>query len=247
MRRESGSTQISGLNDDLLKARAALEDAQAAVKRHEATLATKTREISDLERKSAEAAKSLQAAEQEKSALGIKIDTLTSQLAAREKERKDDAATRQSLQTELDDLRKVMAAKSSEDIKRNEADRSRETEMARLRDQVAASQKALEEQVAQSQKLSEKLRVDFEGIATAYKTAQAEVKTLKAAIAAREKEVEGVKGDKERYEREARDSASELGRVRERIKGMEGELGAMSVSRDVSLAHPSDTRAGCPC
>ena len=134
-----------------------------------------------------------------------------------------------------------MAAKSSEDIKRQEADRSRETEMTRLREQVVNAQKALDDQVAQSQKLSEKLRVDFEGIATAYKAAQGEVKSLKSAIAGKEKEVEVARREKERYEREARESRDELGRDRETIKGLQGELDGMRMTRDVSP--PPATRA----
>ena len=197
-------------------------------------MSAKTREIADLESRIGDGAKALQAAESEKAALGVKIETLTSQLAARDKERSADASTRQRLEGELDDLRKVMAAKSSEDIKRQEADRSREAEMSRLREQVTSAQKALDEQVAQSQKLSEKLRVDFEGIASAYKNEQAEVKNLKGQIGLKEKEAQGAREEKERHEREARESADELQKARERIKGLEGELGGMTLARDVS-------------
>jgi myosin protein heavy chain len=197
-------------------------------------VAAKVAELRDLQGKMADSASALQAAEKDKAALGVKIDTLSSQLAAREKERSADAAARQRLESELDDLRKVMAAKSSEDIKRQEADRSREAEMSRLREQVAAAQKGLDDQISQSQKLSEKLRVDFEGIASAYKAAQGEVTSLKSAIASKEKEADAARLDKERYAREARESRDELGRVQDRIKSLDGELSAMGVVRDVS-------------
>jgi hypothetical protein len=53
-----------------------------------------------------------------------------------------------------------MAAKTSEDEQRREADRSKEQEMGRLREQVARLQKSLDEQRETSLQLANKLLVD---------------------------------------------------------------------------------------
>lgn len=178
--------------------------------------------------------KAQQSADQTTAALNLRVESLTSDLAARDREKATDASARQKLETELDDLRKVMAAKSSEDIKRQEADRSREAEMSRLREQAASAQKALGEQREQSQQLSNKLRVDLEGIMSSYKAADKELKGLKVTLHLKEKELLAVQGRMERADGEKRGVEGELKRVRESLAEVEKKLQGAEMGRDVS-------------
>lgn len=178
--------------------------------------------------------KAQQTSDQATATLKLRIEALTSDIAARDREKSADAAARHKLEKELDDLRKVMAAKSSEDIKRQEADKSREAEMTRLRESAALAQKALEDQREQSQQLSNKLRVDFEGIMSSYKAADKELKGLKVVMEGKERELAGLRERMERADGERRGVEAELKRVREGLEEVERKLKGAEVNRDVS-------------
>jgi len=223
------------------------DEFQSVIRRHEATITSKQRQIADLEVQLAADSKAQQASEQAKSALQVKIDGLTASLADREKERQIAASARQKLEKELDDLRKVMADKSTEDIRRREADKSREAEMTRLRDQVVAAEKAREEQQKAQTEFANTLRVQVEGLQGQHKSAEKELKTVKSALKDKEAELSQLRGDMEELEGTIRASQKALQNVREQMESVETKLKMTAKARDVSdasylclLADPQD-------
>ena len=117
----------------------------------------------------------------------MKIQELQEEIGKRARGREVEVTARQKIEKELDDLRLVMAAKSSEDSKRQEAERSRETEMISMRERVAAQQKALDAQREGAQQLANKLRVDVEGLRQSHTATQRDLKAAQVSLAEREK------------------------------------------------------------
>ncbi len=83
-------------------------------------------------------------------------------MLAKEKERDSETTQRRQLEKALDELRQAMAAKTSEDAKRDQAEKSRESELARLRDEKSQLQQQLQAQNESAQALAGKLRTEFE-------------------------------------------------------------------------------------
>lgn len=229
---QSGRDQQAALDEELRKARQAMEGLQQQIQRHESTVSALQRDIRDLEGKHAASQKAHQASEQGKAALQIKLDAAVQDLAGKERERQSDAGARKQLEKELDELRKTMAAKSSEDVKRQEADRSREVEMARLRDQVSALQKQLDDQRENAQQLANKLKVDVEGLRQSHTSAQRDLKATQAALKAREDELTRLTGEMNRVEGARRQAEGELRNVREHITAVEAQLGAAASAKN---------------
>ncbi|WVF65827.1 hypothetical protein IAT40_000564 [Kwoniella sp. CBS 6097] len=229
---QSGNTQISDLTDDLRRAKGQLEEVQAALKSRESTLASKQREITELQAQHSKALKASSDAEQARAALAVKIDSLRSELSAKDKEKQTEITARQKLQKELDDLRKVMDAKTSEDSKRQEADRSREAEMSRLRDQVTQLQKSLDDQREAAQQLANKLRVDVESLKQSHTTAQRDLKAAQAALKDKEDKLAQAQSKANDAETLKRKVEAELASVREHLAGTESRLQSTAQARD---------------
>ena len=233
-RRTTGNSQVNALNDELRAMKGQLDDLQSAIRKHEATISAKERQIDELENAKAAGVKASQDADQIRSTLQVRIDTLLATLADRDREKKDAGDARQKLERELDGLRKVMADKSSEDIKRREADKSREAEMARLREQVVAVEKAREEQKKAHGDAISSLRVTVEGLQGKHKATDKDLKTTVAALKAKEDELVRVRVELDRSDEKRRAADMELKTVRGHIVSVETELRSTIQARDVS-------------
>jgi myosin protein heavy chain len=243
---DSGSTQVAALTDDLRRAQRAIEDVQALVKKHEASLAAKQREIADLLAQQQQSTKARELADQAKIALQVRIDGLSSDLASKEREKKDVAGAKDKLQKELDDLRKVMAAKTSEDSKRLEADKSREAEMSRLRDQALAAQKALEAQKDSFNQISSKLKVEMEDLRQRHVTAERELKAAKAQLQDKAALLSSLQAELDKADEKKRAVETELRAVQGHIGKVEAELKSTVGARDVSIAIRPTVRRTTP-
>ncbi len=211
------------------------DELQQVVKRHEATISAKQREIAEHETKRSTATKTQEASDQAKAEMAVKMDALRQELATRDRERQQDITARRKLEKELDDLRKVMAAKSSEDSKRQEADRSRESEMDRLREQVGGFQKALDQQREGAQQLANKLRIDIEGLRQSHTTAQRVLKAAQAALQDKESALAKLQAMVDKAEETKRQVAAELSSVRVHMEATDKKLRGTIEARDVSV------------
>ncbi|WVQ87971.1 hypothetical protein IAS59_001702 [Cryptococcus gattii] len=229
---QSGNEQVATLTDDLRKANSHLEELRQAIKGHEDTISSKTREIATLEYHKVTSTKAQEAADQIKTELNVKVEGLRSEVAAREREKQAEVNARQKMEKKLDDLRKVMAAKTSEDQQRREADRSREQEMGRLREQAAQLQKSLDDQRETALQIASKLRVDVEGLKQSHTAAQKELKARQAEIIEKEREIGRMRAGVTQMEGERRKMESELSRLKERHEETERKLLGTMQARD---------------
>lgn len=230
---ESDTTHVATLHEDLRRLKNQLDDHLQTIKQHEATISNKQRDISILEAKSTASIKAKELVEQDKAALSVKIDTLQQDLRARDQERQQDAIARQKLEKELDNLRKVMADKTSEDSKRQEADRSRDAEMGRLRDQVVQLQKALDDHRDSAQQLANKLRVDVEGLKQNHTAVQKELKATQALVKEKEAALAQLQNAVALAENAKRQAEGDLAASRDKLASIEAKLQATSTARDV--------------
>ncbi|KAK4685841.1 hypothetical protein P7C73_g4302, partial [Tremellales sp. Uapishka_1] len=229
---DSGNTQLSTMVEEMRKVKVQYDELSQSIKRHESTIASKEKQIQELESGKSASTKSLEASHQAKAALFVKIDALQSEINAKDTEKRQEIASRDKVQQELDGLRKVMAAKSSEDSKRIEVDRSRETEMSRLREQVTAQQKALDEQRDSAAMLANKLRVDVEGLKSSHHGAQRDLKVALANLKEKESELRELQGAMTRVEDGKRNGERELRDVRDRLNRSEETLKETVIARD---------------
>ena len=166
--------------------------------------------------------------------MGFKIDALNQELSTRDKERQKDTSARQKLESELDGLRKVMAAKSSEDIKRQEADKSREGEMTRLRSQVEQVQQDLDAQRKKEQQLVSKVREEVQGLQQRHQTTDKELKSARAELKDKEALLGQLRQSTFKAEEAVRQVDSELATVKAKLSASEDKLQKVSRARDVS-------------
>jgi myosin protein heavy chain len=128
-----------------------------------------------------------------------------------------------------------MAAKSSEDIKRQEAEKSREAEMTRLRAQVEQIQQELDIQRKKEQELVSKVREEVEGLRQRHQATDKELKAAKAEIHKRGDLM--VKLQQEAHEAydATRQVDAELDTVRTKLSTAEDKLRQVTRSRDVRV------------
>ncbi len=222
------------LAEDLRRVQAQYQELEAVIKRHEANISIKQKEIASLEAERAAAAKAQSASETFNSTLKMKIDALTTEMATRDKERQVESTTRHQLEKDLDELRQVMAAKTSEDTKRRQADQSRETEMSNLRQQVTALQRALDDQRDKALAMASKLRVDVEGLRQSHTSAQKDLAAAQAALGQKEKDLAASAAAVRDVEQAKRKVETELAGVREQLRVSEQALAMITQARDVS-------------
>lgn len=207
---------------------------QGLIRKHESSIAAKQKQIADLEQQRSAAAKAQQESDTAKAALQVKVDALFTEIKDRDRERSDATVARHKLEKEMDDLRKLMADKSSEDVRRKEAERSREAEMNRLREQVAAGDLAREEQQKKQTEFANALRVKVESLQSLHKSTDKELKAVQAALADKEKELSRVKVEQEKLDEARRAGEKDLLAVREQLKSTETRLLATNQARNVS-------------
>ncbi|WRT65740.1 uncharacterized protein IL334_002688 [Kwoniella shivajii] len=234
---ESGNSQLSALSEDLRRAKIQLDELQSTIKRHESTISTKQRELFDLQSQHTKSINAQELSDQAQTALNVRIDGLKLEILAKDKERQSEISSRQKLEKELDDLREVMAAKSSEDSKKQEADRSREQEMSCLREQVSHLQKSLDDQRDAAQQLANKLRVDVEGLKSSHTSAQRDLKAAQSALREKEEKMITMQSRINEVEEKRRKDEKELEMIREKLSGTESRLQSTAQARDDTEKH----------
>ena len=167
-------------------------------------------------------------------------------MATRDRERLQETSARQKLQKDLDDLRIVMATKSSEDNLRREADRSREAEMIRLRENVVLLQKTLDEHRENAQQLANRLRVDVEALRQSHTAAQRNLSAAQDGLREKEKTLGQLQSEANKADNLNRQVAAELTAARQQLavadEKLRDEVQARDVSDHTSTMLPTDNR-----
>jgi len=125
--------------------------------------------IKKREEQMAELAKELDALKSERDAaqkatleLRNDVGTFVVELNAERNARSKEITLRSKLQEELDELRALMEAKTSEETRRNEVEKSKEEELSDLRSQVTKSNEALDDARRQTLEGQSKLKLELE-------------------------------------------------------------------------------------
>lgn len=127
-----------------------------------------------------------------------------------------------------------MAAKSSEDIKRQEADKSREAEMTRLRSQVGQVQQELDAQRKKEQQVVNTVRQEVQNLHQRHQAAEKDLKAAQAELKDKEALLGQLRQSTFKAEEAVRQVDAELASVKARLSASEDKLQKVTRSRDVS-------------
>lgn len=221
---EMHTTKAESLQKDLQSRDVASKDLQEMIKAHEATLMAKSQAIADLEGKHSASVKAHEATESARAALQTKAESLASEIAARDRQIQKDAAERATLEKSLDELRKVMDAKANEDVKRREVEKSREAEMASLRQQVASLHQSQEKQRENAIALANKLRVDIDALRQRHSTAEKNLAASNDALKAKTSEAKKLESAADAAHKAKRAIETDLEQLKARLRATEGSL-----------------------
>lgn len=233
---ELSNAQVTALSKDVKKREAELGEVHEMVKAHETTISAKQMAIVDLEGQRSAVVKDHEKALADRTSLQSKVVTLQADLVARDKERQQELAEKTKLQKALDELRAAMDAKTSEDIKRREVERSREAETADLRKQVGLLQEAQEKQRDNAVQLANKLRADVDALRQRHATAERDLATANQTIKAKVSEFGKLEAASSEAFKIRKAAEAELDGVRAQLKSTESQLKGMNATCQVGLA-----------
>ncbi|KAL1406362.1 class II myosin [Vanrija albida] len=223
---ETSTARAADLSKDVGRREAALQELRETIKGHEATISAKQTALVELEGKRATSAKAHEASEAAKAALQVTIDGLKSEFSQKDKERQTLVGEKAKLEKSLDELRKVMDAKVSEEIKRKEVDRSREAENSDLRKQVSQLQELQEKQRENAAQLANKLRVDIDGLRQRHSAAERDLASTKEALKSKESLLTRTLAASTDAEKARKQAETERRNVQSQLKSTEEERDA---------------------
>ena len=162
------------------------------------------------------------------------IDTLAAELEDEKSERHREAGMQVKLQAELDELRQLLNAKSSEETKRAEVAKSRDDELAALRSASQALQQELSNVRHTMTETQNKLRLDFDNTSRDLSSLQTTYESVVANERSAQEQLAKVRGDLSELERNKRAMDSELQLIRTKHIDIEGQLAEVIQAKDVS-------------
>ncbi|KAF5310181.1 hypothetical protein D9619_010457 [Psilocybe cf. subviscida] len=163
-------------------------------------------------------------ASMEISQLHADLDTLDNQLTQEKQEHEADNDARRKLQTERDELRKLLATKTSEETRRSEVERSKEAELISLRTQCTKLQQELTDSRRSAVEIQNKLKVDLEQITREHTNLQSSHSSLSERERIAQAQLTRVQGHLAELERAKRSMDSELLSLRARQHDSESQL-----------------------
>ncbi|KZS87343.1 hypothetical protein SISNIDRAFT_303444 [Sistotremastrum niveocremeum HHB9708] len=175
--REFGNSKADSLEQDARKAKAQLAeltrtatDYSNMIQRKEAEIGERLEEIEALRREH-------DASEKQNVELQLQLDRLTEEYEMLREDQKRESAAKAKLQNEIDELRTIMAAKVSEDTRREEVQRSKEEELrglrsraASLQDELSETRRVVSEVQARSKAELDSAQRDFKALEQRYNT-----------------------------------------------------------------------------
>ena len=164
------------------------------------------------------------------------INTLESEMHTLKDDGKRNTEARARLQEELDELRSLLQAKTTEETRRNEVDKSKEMELADLRSQVNSLSQDLGDARRQALEGQNKLKVELESLLREHRMLEQSHKSLsdkEVSNQAKLREAEAALSDAVKTKRAAE---SDLQSVRTRQIDLEDKLAGALKERDVSNA-----------
>lgn len=230
------ATKISSLEKDAKRRDSEFKDLQEMSKAHESTISAKQIAITDLASKQSASAKALETSQAANARLQSEIENLKVTLASRDKEKQADGSERAKLLKSLDELRTVMEAKTSEGIKLREAEKSRQTEIAGLRNEASQYQKSLEDFKRSTREAASKLKLEVDALRQRHSAAEKELKATSEHLRSKTSEVEKLQAAAAAAGKSQKSVQDELESARSLLKSTEKELRAAQVEGAVSCS-----------
>ena len=206
--REEEQKRALQLEDQTRQSSYQLSELQRLAASHETRVKDKEQEVSQLQKQISDLSRQREGLSKQVSDLNLKLDTLAFDVKSTKDEHAKTNEARAALQKELDETRRLMEAKSSEDVKTKEIHRMKEQELQTLREQMASVQKELSETKHSNLEQISALRAE---VAAAQKQAQAhgaarqdaEAQVREAEVRVREADVKIAAAEKAKREAEA--------------------------------------------
>ena len=160
--------------------------------------------------------------------------TLEAQLQIERKEYVQEQSTRDALQKELDDLRSLLQAKTSEETRRNEVEKSKEAELVDLRNQV----NELKHELAEARRLAldsqSKLELERTNAVREHRLLESSYSSLLSREGEASSQLSRTKADLAELEKSKRAIESELQTFRTRQIEVDSQLSEAVKSKEVS-------------
>lgn len=162
-----------------------------------------------------------------------RIDTLTTDLQGSETARKQGIDSRARLEEEIDELRSLLNAKTSEDTKRSEAEKSKEQEISNLRARITTIQQGAVDARREASEAQSKLKLELDGLQREHKAAQESLRDLKAQLQSAEKGRSEATLALQASEKAKKAAEAELHEFRSKHLDSEGQLAEALKAKEV--------------
>ncbi len=173
--------------------------------------------------------------QQEIAELRSQKSVFEAQLQAERHNHSQEQSLRVTLQKELDDLRSLLEAKSSEETRRNEVEKSKDAERADLRNQVTDLKQELAELRQSALEAQSRLELEKSTVARDHKALEASYNSLLKREGDASSQLSRMKAELGEVEKSKRTMESELQALRTRQIEMDTRLEDAVKSKEVSL------------
>jgi len=222
--REMEQKRLTKLEDDTRQSNHQMSELVRASSENESRLRAKEAEVAAALAKVQSVTIEKDSLAKEVSRSSVHIETLQGDLQSAKAEQSRSSQLRTQLQNELDETRRLMQAKSSEDSKQKELQRMKEAEVSSLRQDL----KSLQEQMTQSQHTSSEqinlLRAEVEAAKKQHAEAIKSQNDIKTAREQAEKRLSELQAECNSAERARRDLEGDLQTAKQQIKIHEASL-----------------------
>ncbi|KAH9992006.1 nonmuscle myosin heavy chain b [Russula compacta] len=169
-----------------------------------------------------------------------RIETLTAEIISQRDSEARHTAVQEKLQDELDKLRSLMEAKTSEESRRSEVEKQKEAELQDLRLQTNQLQQELSEARRTALEAQNKLKIDLEASMREHKSLLHSHRSLSDRLQANDSKLKQAEASLAGVEKTKRSQESELQELRSRRIDTDGQLAELQKTKEVT-EHTSDT------
>ena len=169
-----------------------------------------------------------------------RVETLTAEIISQRDSEARHTAVQEKLQDELDKLRSLMEAKTSEESRRSEVEKQKEAELQDLRLQTSQLQQELSEARRTALEAQNKLKIDLEASVREHKSLFHSHRSLSDRLQANDSKLKQAEATLAGVEKTKRSQESELQELRSRRIDTDGQLAELQKTKEV-IEHISDT------
>jgi myosin heavy chain 9/10/11/14 len=173
-----------------------------------------------------------------------RIEALTAEVVSQRDDEARHASAQEKLQDELDKLRSLIEAKTSEENRRGEVEKQKEAELQDLRLQVGQLQQELSEARRGALEVQNKLKVDLEASVREHNSLLHSHRSLSDRVQANDHKLKQTEAALAEVEKIKRSQESELQELRSRRIDTDGQLAELQKAKEV-IDHTFDTGPAC--